>query len=142
MQCRRPGFEAGKIPWRREWLLTPGFLPGEFHGQRSLAGYSPWGCKELDMIEWLTLSLSQVQYSALYILYFLISNGCLNEVVPSSIFEYFLYLWMVNLSTCPLVLMLMSLRPPHLQSSYLYPLMKSSTVYNSGTLKWYVCCSL
>ena len=29
-----------KIPWRREWQLTPVFLPGEFHGQRSLAGYS------------------------------------------------------------------------------------------------------
>ena len=30
----------------KEWLPTPVFLPGEFHGQRSLAGYSPWGCKE------------------------------------------------------------------------------------------------
>ena len=30
----------GKIPWRREWLPTPVFLPGEFHGQRSLVGYS------------------------------------------------------------------------------------------------------
>ena len=38
-----------KIPWRRQWLPTPGFLPGKFHGQRSLAGYSPWGHKELDM---------------------------------------------------------------------------------------------
>ena len=34
-----------KIPWRREWLPTPVFLPGEFHGQRSLAGYSPWAIK-------------------------------------------------------------------------------------------------
>ena len=32
-----------KIPWRREWLLTPVFLPGESHGQRSLAGCSLWG---------------------------------------------------------------------------------------------------
>ena len=39
-----------KIPWRREWLSSPVFLLGEFHGQRSLAGsYSPWGPKELDM---------------------------------------------------------------------------------------------
>ena len=47
LQCRRPGFDpwVGRIPWRREWLLTPVFLPGESHGQRSLAGYSPWGCK-------------------------------------------------------------------------------------------------
>ena len=42
---------VGKIPWRREWLPTPVFLPGEFHGQRSLVGYSPWGHKETDMIE-------------------------------------------------------------------------------------------
>ena len=49
---------VGKIPWRREWQSTPVFLPGEFHGQRSLAGYSPWGCKEQDMTEQLTLSLS------------------------------------------------------------------------------------
>ena len=45
-----------KIPWRREWWPTPVFLLGEFHGQRSLAGYSPWGCKELDMTERLTPS--------------------------------------------------------------------------------------
>ena len=59
MQCRRPRFNAwvGKIPWRREWQPTPVFLPREFHGQRSLAGYSPWGRKESGMIEQLTLSL-------------------------------------------------------------------------------------
>ena len=33
----------GKIPWRREWQPTPVFLPREFHGQRSLVGYGPWG---------------------------------------------------------------------------------------------------
>ena len=33
------------------------FLPGEFHGQRSPVGYSPWGCRELDMTKQLTLSL-------------------------------------------------------------------------------------
>ena len=44
----------GKIPWRREWLPTPVFLPGQFHGQRSLVGYSPWGRKELDTAERLT----------------------------------------------------------------------------------------
>ena len=32
----------GRFPWRRAWQPTPVFLPGEFHGQRSLAGYSPW----------------------------------------------------------------------------------------------------
>ena len=38
----------GKIPRRREWQPTAVFLPGEFHGQRSLAGYSPWYHKESD----------------------------------------------------------------------------------------------
>ena len=40
-----------KIPWRRKWHSTPVCLPEESHGQRSLAGYSPWGGKELDMTE-------------------------------------------------------------------------------------------
>ena len=39
---------VGTIPWRREWLPTPVFLPGEFHGQRNLVGYSPCGRKEWD----------------------------------------------------------------------------------------------
>ena len=45
--CRRPGFDSwlGKIPWRRKWQPTPVFLLQESHGQRSLAGYSPWGHK-------------------------------------------------------------------------------------------------
>ena len=39
-----PGFNpsVGKIPWKREWLLTPVFFPGEFYGQRSLEGYSSY----------------------------------------------------------------------------------------------------
>ena len=45
---------VGKIPWRKEWLSTPIFLPGESHGQRSLVGYSPWDHKESDMTEQLT----------------------------------------------------------------------------------------
>ena len=43
--------------WRRAWQPTPVFLPGEFHGQKSLAGYSPWGHKESDKPDQLTLSL-------------------------------------------------------------------------------------
>ena len=37
---------SGRFPWRRKWQAIPVFLPGEFHGQRSLAGYSPWGYKD------------------------------------------------------------------------------------------------
>ena len=49
-QCRRHGFYpwVGKIPWRRKWQPTIVFLPGKSHGQRSLAGYSPWGHKRVE----------------------------------------------------------------------------------------------
>ena len=58
-QCRRPRFDpwVGKIPWRTKWQPTPVFLPGESHGQRSLAGYSPWGHKDSDMTEWVNSSI-------------------------------------------------------------------------------------
>ena len=46
----------GRFPWRRELQPTPVFLPGEFHGQKSLEGCSPWSCKESDMTERLTFS--------------------------------------------------------------------------------------
>ena len=45
---------VGKSP-KREWLPTPLFLPGEFHGHRSLINYSPWSCKELEMTEQISL---------------------------------------------------------------------------------------
>ena len=52
-RCARCGFDpcVGKIPWSRKWHPTPVFLPEKSHGQRSLEGYSPWGCKELDTAE-------------------------------------------------------------------------------------------
>ena len=52
-QVWSPGWEG---PLEKEMATHPVFLPEEPHGQRSLAGYSPWDCKELDMAEWLTLS--------------------------------------------------------------------------------------
>ena len=53
-QRRRRGFNPwiGKFPWRRKWQPTPVFLPRKLHGQRSLAGYSPWGHKESDTTEY------------------------------------------------------------------------------------------
>ena len=52
LQCGRPGFNPwfGKILWRRERLPIPVFWSGKFHGL-----YSPWGNKELDSTEWLSL---------------------------------------------------------------------------------------
>ena len=55
-QARKLGF--GPWVWRRKWQPTPVFLPGESHGQRNLAGYSPWGHKELDMTDWLGVQAS------------------------------------------------------------------------------------
>ena len=55
--CRRWEFNpwGRKIPWRRKWQPTPVLLPGESHGQRSLSGYSPRGCKESDTTERLSM---------------------------------------------------------------------------------------
>ena len=70
---RRHGFDpcVGKIPWRRKRQPITLLLPGESHGQRSLTDYSPWGCKESDMTEQLSMyqfssvqSLSRVQLFA------------------------------------------------------------------------------
>ena len=59
-QCRRHRFNpwVRKKPWRRKWQPTLVFLPGKFHEQRSLAGYSPWGCKESDRTEQLSTHTS------------------------------------------------------------------------------------
>ena len=52
-RCKRCELDpwVRKISWMRSWQLTPVFLPGESHGQRSLAGYNPQGCTESDMTE-------------------------------------------------------------------------------------------
>ena len=59
LQCKT-GFDpwVRKIPWRKEWLPTPEFLPRESRGQRSLVGYSSRGCMGSDVTEQLTLSHS------------------------------------------------------------------------------------
>ena len=68
-RCRRCRFNpcVGKTLWRRKWQATPVFLPGKSHGQKSLAGYCPWGHKESDTTEHV-----RMRY---YILYFLPSNN-------------------------------------------------------------------
>ena len=91
--CRRCGFDpwARKIPWSRKWQHIPVFLPGKFHGERSLLGYSPWRCKELDKTEQLSSRSRLVIY---YIS--LVSQLLLLWVytVPCSDFIF---------STCPLI---------------------------------------
>ena len=95
LQCSRPGFDpwVGKIPCRRERLPTPVFGPGEFHGLQFMGSqrvrhdwttftlswsgefrwlYSPWGCKELDMTERLSLSnfSRSLWFSISYVVYY------------------------------------------------------------------------
>ena len=94
-QCRRYGFNpwVRKIPWRRAWQSTAVFMPREFHGQRSLASYSPWDHK--DTTEWLTLSLftfSNIKKKKLQEQYKLLDplhTNYLNE----NILLYFSHLW-------------------------------------------------
>ena len=61
LQCKRPVCRpwVGKIHWRKEWLPTPVFFPGQFHGRWSLVDYSPWSFKESDT-EWITNTHSRV----------------------------------------------------------------------------------
>ena len=56
-RCRRCRVNpwVRKIPWRRKQQPTPVFLPEEYHGQRSLAGYHPWNHKESSMIKQLSM---------------------------------------------------------------------------------------
>ena len=76
LQCRRPGFNSWvrKIPWRRKWQPTPVFLPGKSHGQRSLAGYSPWGHKS-----WTRLSITNFHFPFAYHLHECTVFGLLNR---------------------------------------------------------------
>ena len=64
----------GKITWSRKWQLAPVFLPGKFHGQRTLAGYSPWSCEELDTTEWPNTHVSvctHIQWLELWLMVYL-----------------------------------------------------------------------
>ena len=77
LPCRRPGFDpwVGKIPWRRESLPIPVFWPGEFHRL-----YSPWGCKQLDMTERLSLWINEWIWSLSVLLNCIIVNFGLSSI--------------------------------------------------------------
>ena len=83
---RRRGFDSWveMIPWKRKWQPTPVFLPEKSHGQRSLAGYSPWGCRESDMPEWLSIRVSTLRNDPF------LAKGCISQTGTSSI--YFLFI--------------------------------------------------
>ena len=78
LHCRGPGFNlwVRKIPWRKEQLLTPVFLPGESHGQRSLMGYSPCGHKEPDKTEQLNTHILLYIFYCIIFIHLLMDTGC------------------------------------------------------------------
>ena len=70
-----------KIPWMRAWQPTPVFLPGEFHGQRSLEGYSPWGHTELNTTE-VTQHISSIPGPILSVVEFSTILLCFSGTFP------------------------------------------------------------
>ena len=90
LQYGRPGSDpwVRKIPWRREWLPTPVFWPGEVHEQRSLAGYSPWDQKDLGKNEELTpptFTFLLFSYSAV--------SSCSTETAVPQVSLFFTISW-------------------------------------------------
>jgi len=80
-----------KIPWRRKWLPTPVFLPGEFHGQRSLADFSPWDRKEADTTEQLSTHIHTILQTEKKKILKLFSRY--KNISPKKLFDYPKYYW-------------------------------------------------
>ena len=92
-QCRRHRRcrfkpSIGKIPWRRKWQPTPVFLPGKFHGQRSLVDYSPWGHEESNMTEHAHTMMYRVQ---IYEIFWTVERHQVYAIsnVPTQHIDYF-----------------------------------------------------
>ena len=84
VQCGRPGFSSwvGKILWRREWQPIPVLLPGESHGQRSLAGYHLWGHGESDLTEGATNAQRNIQGLGMLQKFLKIGKSCVFRLKP------------------------------------------------------------
>ena len=79
-QCRRCwrhsfNLRVRKVAWRRKWQPSPVFWPGESQGQRSLVGYSSWGCRESDMTKQLSTHASTQKLSSILLQHCLL-QGC------------------------------------------------------------------
>ena len=70
-QYRRHRFNSWvrKIHWRRKWQPTPVLLPEKSHGQRSMAGYCPWGCKESNVTEHTHMPYMHFSFGQCYFLW-------------------------------------------------------------------------
>ena len=100
-RCRRRGFNPWdrKIPQSRKWQPAPVFLPGKFHGQRSLTGCSPGGCKELDATE-------QQHHTLLLLLLFCRRGWILKHRHVNRFPQGHLTVWLQVFSPCATVLLL------------------------------------
>ena len=99
-QCRRRNPWVGKIPWRKKWQPTSVFLPGKSHGQRSLAGYSPWGCKRVGH----DLATKQRTNIHKYMIFKVQLKFCLTCRLPNSEFIFSSILLLLFLTLCLIVL--------------------------------------
>ena len=103
LQCRRVRFDPWvvKIAWRRKWLPTPVLLPGESHGQKSLVGYSPWGRKESDTTEQLTLSLVVLSIGGVLSTLLLLPAPCFcSRLFRSGSWVFLVFLYLLS-RICP-----------------------------------------
>ena len=93
---------SGRFPWRRKWQPNPVFLPGKFHGQRSLAGYNPWGCKDSNRNEQLSTRRAKKTEAGLSLLQLL--PFCQNLSMPH-------FFWLTNATnrTCSLIFQLLKI---------------------------------
>ena len=102
VQCRKHWFDPwiGKIPWRRGWHPTPIILPGESPGQKSLAGYSLWGCKESDTTEWLTLTLPNLPRKIMHVYWYvcpqIYNYNNLNDELKLFLKKFINSKWLIN----------------------------------------------
>ena len=96
-RCKRWGSSplVGEIPWRRKWQPTPVLLPGEFHGQRSLMGYSPWSRKELDRTESLSMHSLEAHFQYLWGVSVFKNHAC-TSVPPTPVQHIWLFLFHFN----------------------------------------------
>ena len=78
----------GKFPWRRKWQPTPGILPGQPHGERSLVGCSPWGPKESD-----TISTCMLCSALLYLRHWIIIGGWFTHRIDNHMAGQWLCNW-------------------------------------------------
>ena len=93
---------VGKILWRKKWQPTPVFLPAKFHGQRSLAGYSPWGNKESDTTERLNMLVGWA-YRVQYVYFLPKALSVCSEIYPSSHVTWCVLVVQLCLSLCGLM---------------------------------------